>query len=130
MNIHIYGGDTFKKKIHTILDHGNIKFKIEDGEVIDLNSLSELEDSIKEYPHEIFLIDQNKIIEDDFITKYFKFLIPKDGIKKEFLDKYGVGDISLRSSDELLFCLVKRIESVVNTEDRIDLYEDSWMFKE
>ena len=34
MNIYIYGNDVFKKTIHTILDHGNIRFKIEDGEIV------------------------------------------------------------------------------------------------
>ncbi|MEA3497706.1 MAG: hypothetical protein U9R16_01480 [Campylobacterota bacterium] len=134
MNIYIYGGETFKKKIHTVLDHGNIKFKIEDGEVIDINNLTELQDSIKEYPDEIFLIDQEKIIENDFITKYLKFLIPKDGIKREFLDENGTGDVNLRTLEELMFYLVKRIESakkarpkahdITSIDDMFDLFED------
>jgi hypothetical protein len=134
VNIHIYGSNTFKHKIHTVLDHGNIRFKIDDGKVITINSLSNLKEFIKEDPHQIFLIDQDKIIEDDFITKYFKFLIPKDGIEKKFLDKYGVGDISFRSYDDLIIYLEKRLDSsvkirpkaqdITSIDDMFDIFED------
>jgi hypothetical protein len=113
VNIYVYGGDSFKKKIHTILDHGNIRFKIEDGDVTDISTLSELKNLIKDDPSEIFLIDQAKIIEDDFVNKYFKFLVPKDGIEKKYLDEYGIGDISLRDSNDLIIYLEKRIESII-----------------
>ena len=95
MNIFIYGGNTFRNEIHKILDHGNIRFKIEDGEVIDIVPLRTLIEKIEEDPSQIFIIDQNKIIEDDFIKKYLKFLVPKDGIEKSFLDEFGIGDISI-----------------------------------
>ena|GEM_PF-2373543 len=134
MNIHIYGSDTFKHKIHTVLDHGNIRFKIDDGKVITIYNLSDLKNFIKEDPHQIYLIDQDKIIEDDFITKYLKFLIPKDGIEKKFLDQYGVGDISFRGYDDLIVYLEKRLESstkirpkaheITSIDDMFDVFED------
>jgi hypothetical protein len=134
VNIYIYGDDTFKSKIHTILDHGNIRFKIEDGKIRNILSLSELKDLIEEDPHQIFLIDQEKIIEDDYITKYLKFLIPKDGINKKYLDHNGVGDISLRDFDDLIIYLEKRLESapkirpkaheITSIDDMFDVFED------
>jgi hypothetical protein len=101
----------FTNEIHKVLDHGNIRFKIDDGDIVDISSLSYLKDLIKEDPREIFLIDENKIVEDDFISKYLKFLIPKDAIDKKFLDQYGIGDISLRKYDDLVLYIEKRLET-------------------
>ena len=113
MNIYIYGGTTFSNEIHKVLDHGNIRFKIEDGEVMDITTLPHLKELILEDPHQIFLIDQNKIIEEDFIKKFLKFLLPKDGIDKRFLDLHGIGDISARTYDDLSIYLIKRLESAM-----------------
>jgi len=82
VNIYIYGSTTFNNQVHKVLDHGNIRFKIEDGEVIDVTNLQYLKELILEDPYQIFLIDENKIIEEDVVSKYFKFLLPKDGIEK------------------------------------------------
>ncbi|RLA83899.1 MAG: hypothetical protein DRG78_03055 [Epsilonproteobacteria bacterium] len=118
MNIYIYGGVSFRNEIHKILDHGNIRFKINDGEVVDINSLFTLEELIENDPTQIFLIDQNKIIEDDFISKYLKILLPKDAISKDFLDENGIGDISLRSYRDLLIYIEKRLESIENLKPK------------
>jgi len=132
VNIYIYGSTAFTNEIHKVLDHGNIRFKIEDGNIINVKALSSLKKLIKEDAHQIFLIDENKIIEDDFISKYFKFLIPKDGIKKRFLDTHGVGDISQRTYQDLIIYIEKRLETAVkkpkatqiNTvEDIFDAFE-------
>ena len=114
MNIFIYGGNAFRNEIHKILDHGNIRFKIDDGEVIDIVPLRTLIEKIKEDPTQIFIIDQNKVIEDGFIKKYLKFLVPKDAIKKETLDEFGIGDISIREYKDILLHIEKRIESLSN----------------
>ncbi len=134
MNIYIYGGNSFVNKIHSILDHGNIRLKIEDGKIEEISNLHILKDLIEEDPYQIFLIEQSKIIEDNFISKYLKFLVPKDGITTKFLDEKGIGDISLREYDNLNFYLVKRLESAQTTrpkaheittiDDMYDVFED------
>ena len=118
MNIYIYGDLSFKMNIHKILDRGNIRFKINDGEIIDVEYLYKLEELIEDNPSEIFIIDQNKVIENDLISKVFKFLIPKDGIQKRFLDHHGIGDISIRTYEDLLIYIEKRLESIEDTKPK------------
>ena len=113
MNIYIYGSTNFNNEIHKILDRGNIRFKIEDGEITDISTLQELKNLILEDPYQIFLIDENKIIEDDFISKYLKFLVPKDGIEKSFLDHHGIGDVSSRTYNDLTIYIEKRLETAL-----------------
>ncbi|MEA3512158.1 MAG: hypothetical protein U9R37_01010 [Campylobacterota bacterium] len=113
MNIYIYGTIAFKNQIHKILDHGNIRFKIEDGIIEEVISLKLLKELIKDDPHQIFLIEQKKIIDEDFVKKYFKFLLPKDGIEKKYLDQYGIGDISTRTYDDLIIYIEKRIDAEI-----------------
>ena len=123
MNIYIYGGNSFRTEVHKILDHGNIRFKIDEGEVVDIIPLEKLKDKIQEEPSEIFLIDQDKIITDDFVSKYFKFLVPKDGISKKFLDQHGLGDISSREFKDLIIYLEKRIEAMENLKPKLKAEE-------
>lgn len=118
MNIYIYGELSFKMEIHKILDHGNIRFKIGDGEVIDVEYLYDLEELIEEDPTQIFIIDQNKIIEDTLITKLFKFLVPKDGITQRYLDHHGIGDVSIRTYKDLMIHIEKRLESIENSKPK------------
>ncbi len=118
MNIYIYGELSFKMEIHKILDHGNIRFKIGDGEVIDVEYLYDLEELIEEDPTQIFIIDQNKIIEDTLSTKIFKFLVPKDGITQKYLDHHGMGDVSIRTYKDLIIHIEKRLESIENAKPK------------
>ena len=118
MNIYIYGELSFKMEIHKILDHGNIRFKIGDGEVIDVEYLYDLEELIEEDPTQIFIIDQNKIIEDSVTTKLFKFLLPKDGITQKYLDHYGMGDVSIRTYKDLIIHIEKRLEFIENSKPK------------
>lgn len=115
MNIYIYGSNNFRNEVHKTLDRGNVRFKIEEGVIEDIHSLKRLQELIQEDPTQIYIIDQTKVIEDDFISKNFRFLIPKDGITKRFLDDFGVGDISVRDYDDLVLYIEKRIEAVTNT---------------
>ena len=118
MNIYVYGDLSFRLQIHKILDHGNIRFKIGDGEVIDVEYLYNLEELIEEDPTQIFLIDQNKVIEDDLLSKYLKFLVPQDGITKKYLDQYGIGDISIRTKEDLIIYIEKRLEALENAKPK------------
>lgn len=133
MNIYIYGNTAFNNEIHKILDRGNIRFKIDEGEVIEVTNLPYLKELIQEDPYQIFIIDENKIIEDNFISKYLKFLIPKDAIDKKFLDQNGIGDISQRTYTDLLIYIEKRLETSVkkpkateinSVEDIFEAFED------
>jgi len=117
LNTYIYGNELFTGKIHTILDQINIKFKI-DGEVKNIDNIDKLKELIKNDPTDIFLIDQDKIIVENFSTKLLKFLVPKDGIKKTFLDKYGIGDISIRDYDDLGIYINKRLEAIENAKPK------------
>jgi len=121
VNIYIYGGTHFSNEIHKILDHGNIRFKIEDGEVIEIATLQNLKDLILEDPYQIFLIDENKIIEEDFISKYLKFLVPKDGIDKSFLDHHGIGDVSTRTYQDLIIYIEKRLETAIKKPKALEI---------
>jgi len=121
VNIYIYGGTHFSNEIHKILDHGNIRFKIEDGEVIEIATLQNLKDLILEDPYQIFLIDENKIIEEDFVSKYFKFLVPKDGIDKSFLDHHGIGDVSTRTYQDLIIYIEKRLETAIKKPKALEI---------
>jgi hypothetical protein len=121
-------------EIHKILDHGNIRFKIGDGEVIDVEYLYDLEELIEENPTQIFIIDQNKIIEDNFTTKFFKFLVPKDGITQKYLDHHGMGDVSIRTYKDLIIHIEKRLESIEKSKPKAheitsidDMLEDDTM---
>lgn len=120
MNIYIYGDPSFKSNIQKILERGNIKFKINDGAIIDVEYLYKLEELIDQSPEEIFIIDQNKVITEDIYTKLFKFLIPKDGITKKYLDLHGIGDISIRKYDDLLIYIEKRIEGLEKTKPKAE----------
>jgi len=133
VNIYIYGSTSFSNEIHKVLDHGNIRFKIEDGDVVDVTTLQYLKELITEDPYQIFLIDENVIIEDDFISKYLKFLVPKNGIEKSFLDHNGIGDISQRTYTDLLIYIEKRLETAIkkpkateinSVEDIFEAFED------
>jgi len=133
VNIYIYGSTSFSNEIHKVLDHGNIRFKIEDGDVVDVTTLQYLKELIIEDPYQIFLIDENVIIEDDFISKYLKILVPKNGIEKSFLDHHGIGDISQRKYTDLLIYIEKRLETAIkkpkateinSVEDIFEAFED------
>lgn len=118
MNIYIYGGLTFKMEVHKILDHGNIRFKIGDGEIVDVEYLYNLEELIEKDPTQVFIIDQNKVIINDLLSKIFKFLIPKDGITKKYLDHHGIGDISIRTYQDLIILIEKRLEAIENSKPK------------
>jgi hypothetical protein len=104
--------------LHEILDHGNIRLKIGDGIITDVYELQEIKNYIASEPDQIFLIDQAKIITDDLLSRYLKFLKPKDGIHKRYIDEHGLGDISLREYDDLILYIDKRLEAIENAKPK------------
>lgn len=123
MNIYIYGTDKFSNKIYKILDHGNIKFKIEDGVIEKINNPQRFKELVIEDPTQIFLIDDNMILYDDFISKKLKFLQPKNGISYKFLEDYGIGDINDRKEDDLVKYIEKRLEALDKLKPKIKAEE-------
>jgi hypothetical protein len=107
MNIYIYGSKSFKKDINKLLSKANVVFKLEDsGTISEINSVEDLKGTITQSPRDIFLIDENKIIKKGGV----EFLKPKDGIERSFLNKYGVGDLSVDTFDDLVEHINERIE--------------------
>jgi hypothetical protein len=130
--IYIYGSDKFKKDIHKVLDHSNIKFRLdEQGEIVDLETLDELKDAIEDNPDNIYLIDDSKIIKKNSINQKIKFLQPKDGINQEYLLDHGIGDMSIDSIDELSTHIIKKLEAMDLGEEEIqdsiiEIVEDAY----
>lgn len=98
MNIYIYGDKSFEKEISIVLAKSSISDKLDEiasanelyGKIIKVTNIIELKNNIEENRDSIFLIGSNKIIVKNFLTKIFSFLNPKDGIEKEFLEKYEI----------------------------------------
>ncbi|XPV82982.1 MAG: hypothetical protein ACNI22_03635 [Halarcobacter sp.] len=122
MIIYIYGSENFKKEIHEVLIHSNIRLRLDDhSEIIDLNSLDELKNAIEDNPNNIYLIDDTKIIKKNSLNKKIKFLIPKDAIEQEYLLDHGIGDMSVDSIEELSKHLIHKIESSMGDEEASDV---------
>lgn len=102
MNIYIYGNNSFKKEIHETLEHSNIKFKLDESTLIkEIDDLSQLKQTIKNNPKDIYLIDDERIIKKNSLNKKIKFFTPKDGIEEEFLLDSGISDVSINSLSEI-----------------------------
>lgn len=124
MIIYIYGTDSFKKEIHHILNHSNIKFRLDNhGEIIDLKTLNQLKDAISDDPTNIYLIDDSKIIKKNTLQEKIKFLKPKDAIEQEYLLDHGIGDVSVNSMDELSKHIIKKLESMIFENESNDIQE-------
>lgn len=125
MIIYIYGSDSFKKDIHSVLNHSNIKFRLDEhGEIKDLKTIEQLKDAIEDNPNNIYLIDDSKIIKKNSLNQKIKFLKPKDGISQEYLLDNGIGDISVDSIEELSKHIVKKLETMI-TEKESSSIQDS-----
>ena len=122
--IYIYGSESFKKDIHAVLNHSNIKFRLDEhGEIKDLESLEELKNAIEDNPNNIYLIDDEKIIKKNSLNQKLKFLKPKDGIEQEYLLDNGIGDISVDSIEELSNHIKKKLETIINEKESSDIQE-------
>ncbi len=124
MVIYIYGSESFKKDIHAVLNHSNIKFRLDEhGEIKDLDSVVELKEAIEDNPNNIYLIDDAKIIKKNSINQKIKFLQAKDSIEQEYLLDNGIGDISVDSIEELAIHIKRRLESVINEKESSEIQE-------
>ncbi|MCK5110883.1 MAG: hypothetical protein KAQ94_05125 [Arcobacteraceae bacterium] len=98
MNIYIYGRESFKKEISKVLAKDSIKDKLNEvaelnelfGKIIEVDTAEELKNIIELNSDSIFLIDSQRLIDNNFLTKYLKFLNPKDGIEKDFLEQHEI----------------------------------------
>lgn len=133
MNIFIYGNSGFKKEIHETLEHANIKFKLDDNSIIkDINELEELKQVIQENPNDIYLIDDEKIIKKNALTKKIKFLVPKDGIEEEFLLDNGIADLSVDSLKEIPKYILKKHDEMMSQSQEdihdsiVDIVDDAY----
>ena len=107
MNIYIYGNNDFKQDIHEVLDHSNIKFKLDEyGSIIDIQTLNELKHTIENFPDYIYLIDESKIIKKGA----FKLFNPKDGIEHAFLIEHGIEDVQIDSLDDIPSHITSRLD--------------------
>lgn len=124
MIIYIYGSESFKKEIHELLIHSNIRLRLDDdSDIVDLNSLEELKNAIEDNPNNIYLIDDTKIIKKNSINKKIKFLKPKDAIEQEYLLDHGIGDISVDSIEELSKHLIRKLESSMGEKETADIQD-------
>lgn len=94
----------------------------ENGTIEDIDSLEALKLAIEAEPENIYLIDHDKIIDEKAINSKIKFLKPKDGIEKKFLDDHGIEDVSVNSIEELPKYVIKKLESMHLTDifDELD----------
>ena len=109
MKIYIYGGNSFKKHLKTILEKSSLDNMIEI-----INEVNILEQSIKNDKLSIYLIDSDKIINKNIITDKLNFLKPKDSIYKHILEESGIDDMCFNSDDALIEYIK---EKVVNYKD-------------
>ncbi|QKF83193.1 hypothetical protein [Halarcobacter ebronensis] len=124
MVVYIYGSESFKKDIHDLLEHTNIKFRLgEEGQVIDLNSINDLKAAIEDNPNNIYIIDDSKIIKNNTLNKKLKFLQPKDGIEQEYLLDNGIGDVSVDSMDDLSTYIKNKLDSIVEANESEDIHD-------
>ncbi len=124
MIIYIYGSESFKKEIKELLNHSNIKFRLdENGEIKELKTLESLKNAIEDNPKNIYLIDDSKIIKKNTLNQKINFLKPKDGIDQEYLLDHGIGDISVDSMEELSRHIIKKLEAEAFVQESNDIQD-------
>jgi hypothetical protein len=105
LNIYIYGSEKFKNNIKSILNKANLGINIEV-----LNTLFAIKTKLENSPKDIFIIDETKIITTNFLTRKMKFLFPSDGIEREQIEKFGVGDVCFNSINGMIGYINSRIK--------------------
>ena len=113
LNIYIFGDESFKKQISKILEKSGIKYRLgELGTITEVDTVGFLKDAILSNPKDIYLIDHAKIIVKNFLSTKIKFLNPKDGIEKTFLEDHGIGDLSVDDVKDISKHILKKLEAL------------------
>lgn len=124
MIIYVYGSDSFKKEINDLLNHANIKLRLdENGKIVELGTLENLKNAIEDNPKNIYLIDDTKIIKKNSLNQKINFLKPKDGIEQEYLLDYGIGDLSVDSMDELAKHIIRKLEAEIYEKEANEIQD-------
>ncbi len=111
MNIFIFGNASFRNDIHKVFEHSNIKFRLGNSDSIqEIKTLIELRTAIKNYPKDIFLIDEAKIFRKNTLNEKIKFLKPRGAIEEEFIKKHGVEELKIDSLEDLPKHIIKKLE--------------------
>ncbi len=123
MTIYIYGNKSFKNNIHSVFEHANMKFRLNDEDsIVELSSLKKLKDAIKENPKNIFLIDEDKIIKKDSLNEKLNLFKSKDRIEEEFLKEHGVmGELSVDNVADITLPIIRKLEE---EHDRLDALKE------
>ncbi len=125
MNIYIYGSNSFQKEISKVLAVASIRDKLDEisdvnedfGNIIRINAINELKNTIEEEPDSIFLIDRELIIKNNIFTKKLKFLNPKNGIEEEFLEKNEISiKVELNDVAKITQYILNRLETYNTNE--------------
>lgn len=103
MNIYIYGSSGFKKQMQNALGLSHVKIRLDaQDSITEIDKLEDLKSTIALNPNDIYLIDQEKIIDDNGgIGSKIGFLKPKDAIEKSYLQSNGINDLQFKSIDEV-----------------------------
>lgn len=110
MNIYLYGSKRFKVQMTEMLEDANLLDITHEIVKIEM-----LESTLCEFPNDIYLIDNEKIISKNIITDKLNFLKAKDAIYKEYLEKIGIDDMCFNSNNALLNFIINKIDNEHNT---------------
>jgi hypothetical protein len=104
LKIYIYGSKSFKKEMVSLMIDSNLS-----NIVNEIDDIDTLENTIKNYPDDIYLIHSDKIVSKNMITDKLK-LKSKDSIYKQTLEAYGIDDICFNSNEALINYIIDKID--------------------
>lgn len=122
LNIYIYGSKLFQTEISMVLSRDSIIEKLDEinetnelfGHIITVNTREDLQSIIELNSDNIFLIDHQRIISDNFFIKKIKFLNadPEYGIEESFLEKYEIAiKVELNDVASMAQYILNRLET-------------------
>ena len=128
MNIYIYGDDAFKSEVDSIINHSNLRLYLdEDSHIEEIDSVEAIKLLIEQEPENIYLIDNDKILNPNSLNSKISFLKPKGAIEQSFLEEHGVLDSKFDSIEDLIKDLKDKFQENSsegkNTQEE-ELYEE------